>query len=88
MKCTIALLLLVLVSTSSPAQTTPSPAQLPSSPARSTGGASPTATATPVTAASPEFEAATIKPVKEPEPGPHERPRGRPPLHHALHVAK
>ncbi len=69
MKCTIALLLLVLVSTSSPAQTTPSPAQLPSSPARSTGGASPTATATPVTAASPEFEAATIKPVKEPSPG-------------------
>ncbi len=68
MKYTIALLLLVLVSTPGPAQTTPSPAQLPSSPAQSTGVASPTATATPVTTASPEFEAATIKPVKEPDP--------------------
>jgi len=68
MKCTIALLLLVLVSTSSSAQTTPSPAQLPSSPAQSTGAASPAAAASTTASTSPEYEAATIKPVKDPDP--------------------
>jgi uncharacterized protein (TIGR03435 family) len=62
MKCTLALLLLGLVSTFSPAQSPTSRAQSPTSPAQSPGAA-PLATAT-----SPEFEAATIKPVKEPDP--------------------
>jgi len=51
-----------LVSTFSPAQSPTSRAQSPTSPAQSPGAA-PLATAT-----SPEFEAATIKPVKEPDP--------------------
>jgi len=68
MKCTIALLLLVLVSTSSPAQTQTSPTQTTPSPARSTGAASPAAAASTTASTLPEFEAATIKPVKEPDP--------------------
>ncbi len=62
MKCTIALLLLGLVATSISAQTQTSPGQSTSSQSQSPGAA-PLATA-----ASPEFEAATIKPVKEPDP--------------------
>jgi uncharacterized protein (TIGR03435 family) len=62
MKCTIALLLLGLVATCSPAQTQTATAQSTSSQSQSPGAA-PLATA-----ASPEFEAATIKPVKEPDP--------------------
>jgi uncharacterized protein (TIGR03435 family) len=76
MKCYKVLLVLFLVASygSSQAQTTSSPAQSTSSPAQATGGASagttlsPATTASATSTASPEFEAATIKPVKEPDP--------------------
>jgi len=68
MKTIVALLLLGLVSTFSTAQSQTSPAQSPATASRSTT-ASPAAMASPTSTASPEFEAATIKPVKEPNPG-------------------
>jgi uncharacterized protein (TIGR03435 family) len=61
MKCCLALLAVCLAATSTQAQT-------PSSRAQSTGEASATTAATATPTASPEFEVATIKPVKEPNP--------------------
>jgi uncharacterized protein (TIGR03435 family) len=71
MKTIVALLLLGLVSPFSTAQSQTSPAQ-------STEGASATTAATATPTASPEFEAATIKPVKEPAPNRmHDSEEGR-----------
>ncbi len=67
MKTIVALLLLGLVSTFSKAQSQTSPAQSPATASASTT-ASPAIPATAMSTASPEFEAATIKPVKEPDP--------------------
>ena len=55
MRCTITLLLLGLVATCTPARSQTTPAQSPGAAALAT-------------AASPEFEAATIKPVQNPDP--------------------
>ena len=67
MRTIVALLLLGLVSTFSTAQSQASPAQSPATASASTT-ASPAIPATAMSTASPEFEAATIKPVPEPDP--------------------
>jgi uncharacterized protein (TIGR03435 family) len=67
MKAIVALLLLGLVSTFSKAQSQTTPAQSRATASASTT-ASPATTASATSTASPEFEAATIKPVKEPDP--------------------
>jgi uncharacterized protein (TIGR03435 family) len=61
MRCKIAPLLLGLVAI-------PSLAQTPTSQPQTAGAASPAATASTTKMAAPEFEVATIKPVKEPDP--------------------
>ena len=67
MRCSIALLALGLVSTFSTAQ---SQTGAPQSAATASAGtaSTPATTASATSTASPEFEAATIKPVKEPDP--------------------
>jgi uncharacterized protein (TIGR03435 family) len=77
MKTIVALLLLGLVSPFSTAQSQTSPAQSPATASTSTT-ASPASAATPAATVSPEFEAATIKPVKEPAPNRmHDSEEGR-----------
>ena len=77
MKTIVALLLLGLVSPFSTAQSQTSPAQSPATASTSTT-ASPASAATPAATVSPEFEAATIKPVKEPNPNRmHDSEEGR-----------
>jgi uncharacterized protein (TIGR03435 family) len=68
MRTTVALLFLGLVSTFSTAQSQTSLAQSPATASASTT-ASPATTTSATSTASPEFDAATIKPVKEPDPG-------------------
>ena len=77
MRTIVALLLLGLVSPFSTAQSQTSPAQSPATASTSTT-ASPASAATPAATVSPEFEAATIKPVKEPAPNRmHDSEEGR-----------
>ena len=77
MKTIVALLLLGLVSPFSTAQSQTSPAQSPATASTSTT-AYPASAATPAATVSPEFEAATIKPVKEPAPNRmHDSEEGR-----------